>query len=350
MPTDIPYAPTAYRRDRIPAQPPSVARDWIRRFSKARLPWGTTQEVTPATLLRREDPAHMRALEQEEQQKTNGTYKLKPFEHLNFHYIHDQERLRFARLPMSSRFWMFMYVFGKWGFIILVIPALFGIGVVIPAVAQPWHETLIEIALGFLSWFFGIPLLMWLVGWVVIQKLPKLWAKPSKGPEWELNRRTGMVTVFDYDNNGEYKKNGSIGEIVRPFYEFDAFVSTQPDRQGLPLSFLYLHHRYEDIKFSLAGLLGPDRFAEPHYALWDYLQNFMDTSRPLPDDPFHEPLRPLDPTSVEHDRQSGRDPRYWRDMDDDTFRVKVAEMDRRINAIDTLRRPNLMAQYCQYKD
>ncbi|TBU76689.1 hypothetical protein DNK06_15465 [Pseudomonas daroniae] len=159
-----------------------------------------------------------------------------------------------------------------------------------------------------------------------------------------------MVTVFDYDNNGEYKKNGTIGEIVRPFYEFDAYVSTHPDRQGLPMSFLYLHHRYEDIKFSLAGLLPMDRFAEPHYALWDYLQNFMDTSRPLPDDPFHEPLRALDPTSAEHDRQNDRNPRYWRDMDDETYKLMVAEMEKRIATIDTMRRPNLMAKYCTYVD
>src|SRR5690554_7766268 len=88
---------------------------------------------------------------------------------------------------------------------------------------------------------------MWFVGGLVINKLPKLWIRPSRGPLWELNRQTGMVTVFDYDNNGEYKKNGTIGELTAPFHEFDAYVISSPDRQGLPLNVLHLSHRYRDI-------------------------------------------------------------------------------------------------------
>ncbi|SDM76526.1 hypothetical protein SAMN05192555_11917 [Franzmannia pantelleriensis] len=55
------------------------------------------------------------------------------------------------------------------------------------------------------------------------------------------------------------------------------------------------------------------------------LQRYMDTSQPLPDTPLWEEFRPLDPTSLEHDRRSGRPPRYWRDMDDETFAQKVHE-------------------------
>ncbi|MOA18577.1 hypothetical protein D3C78_1389040 [compost metagenome] len=49
-------------------------------------------------------------------------------------------------------------------------------------------------------------------------------------------------------------------------------------------------------------------------AFWDTLQRYMDVSQPLPELPILEQFRPLDPATAEHDRHSGRNPRYWRDM------------------------------------
>ncbi|MGA4601389.1 hypothetical protein ACPA1U_11510, partial [Ectopseudomonas hydrolytica] len=85
-------------------------------------------------------------------------------------------------------------------------------------------------------------------------------------------------------------------------------------------------------------------------ALWDYLQNYMDISKPLPDTPELEAFRHLDPTTAEHDRQTGRAPRYWRDMDDETFKAKERELNERIPQIDTFSRPNLMARHVSYAD
>src|SRR5690606_18895472 len=104
------------------------------------------------------------------------------------------------------------------------------------------------------------------------------------------------------------------------------------------------------IHFSLAPLLHQSDDANEHFALWDYLQNYMDVSRPLPDIPYLEQYRHLDPTTAEHDQRTGRDPRYWIDMDDATFKVKVDDILTDIRRIDTLRRLNLMARYCQYLD
>jgi hypothetical protein len=109
-----------------------------------------------------------------------------------------------------------------------------------------------SIKVGFIFLDFG---LHFLLGHRLIchQAFPNLWIKPSRGPIWELNRRTGLVTVFDYKNNGEYKKNGTIGELTAPFYEFDAYIATSPDSQGMPLNVLYLAHRYRNIMINFGA-------------------------------------------------------------------------------------------------
>ncbi|MEB0048854.1 hypothetical protein QN373_26320, partial [Pseudomonas sp. Dout3] len=101
---------------------------------------------------------------------------------------------------------------------------------------EPAWESTISWFVDFFSIIFGLPLLSWAIGSIVVKHFPSLWLKPSRGPIWELNRRTGLVTVFDYKNNGEYKKNGTIGELSAPFYEFDAYIATSPDSQGMPMN------------------------------------------------------------------------------------------------------------------
>lgn len=215
------------------------------------------------------------------------------------------------------------------------------------------YSTSLEIAISYAPTFLifsGLPLACWSIGSLVINHFPRLWFKPSRGPLWELNRRTGLVTLFDYNNNGEYKRNGIIGEITAPFHEFDAYLATSPDRQGLPMNFLYLAHRYRDITINFASLLAPDRLPQPPLALWDFFQNYMDASRPLPELPCFERYRHLDPVSAEHDRQTNRNPRYWIDMDDETFAEKLSDMENRIRLIDTMHRSNLMARHVKYVD
>ena len=48
---------------------------------------------------------------------------------------------------------------------------------------------------------------------------------------------------------------------------------------------------------------------------WNYILNFMDVTRPLPDIPEHEPTRHLDPVTKAYDEKTGRDPYYWRKKD-----------------------------------
>ena len=346
------YSPEAYHPERIPDQPPAEKQPWLRRFGSMRLPWGSTQDMVPIRVLSHFKPSELRLEEAMKKEKTEqleqGTYIPKLLEHLDLHSRLDNEKIRHAQLPASAKLWIYMQIIGK-GFSCIIIPLVVFSFLITEDYGHPnWPS---ELASTFftLSFFLFIPLLaIWGIGSLVINHFPKLWIKPSRGPLWEFNRRTGLVTVFDYDNNGEYKKNGTIGEKVAPFYEFDAYITVTPDRQGLPNNVLCIVHRYRDIWINMGNFVGASNSTSVPCALWDYLQNYMDISKPLPDTPELEAFRHLDPTTAEHDRQTGREPRYWRDMDDETFKTKVHEMNERIPQIDTFTRPNLMAEHVSY--
>lgn len=348
------YANTAYNPAHVPKQPASAARSWLGKFAKTRLPWGNVQDVAPDHFLRDDTPESLRFWEQvdkeRDEQKALGTYKPKPFEGVDLHGGLDHERFRYALLSKRSHFWMYLCGGGRW-LSMLMTPLVLLVSIIAGVKSHGAFADEFIASFRGMFYLFLLPLfLAWGLGSLVINKFPRLWFKPSRGPLWELNRRTGLVTVFDYDNNGEYKKNGSIGEITAPFYEFDAYISTSPDRQGLPMNFLYLAHRYRDITLNFSSLVAPDRTPELPCALWDFLQNYMDTSRPLQELPCFEKCRALDPVTAAHDQQRGRNPRYWIDMDDAAFAAQLDDMSTRIRAIDTLSRRNLMAKHVAYTD
>src|SRR5690606_12750837 len=139
-----------------------------------------------------------------------------------------------------------------------------------------------------LSWALGLPLGMWAVGGRVIHKLPKRWSGPCRGPLWDPNRQTGTRAACGDHNKLTPKTHGTIGEHIAPFHDFDAYVISSPDRQGLPLNVLTLSHRYRDIRMNFAPLVHQSDDVNEHFALWDYIQNYMDVSRPLPDVPYLE--------------------------------------------------------------
>ncbi|KPW27267.1 Uncharacterized protein ALO59_04368 [Pseudomonas amygdali pv. mellea] len=236
-----------------------------------------------------------------------------------------------------------MLQFGRGSFFVFLAAFLLTHPLIISASRESWQATTIKLFIEVYPVILGIPLVLWSISHIVVNHFPRLWFCPPKGPDWELNRRTGLVTIFDYKR---HRKEGVIDEFVAPFYEFDAYMITTHNHG--PTYGLLLQHRYEDRKINFHMLMNADDFQQRPCALWDFLQNYMDTSGPIPDIPLFEPYRHLDPVTASYDQQRGRDPRYWIDMDDATFKAEVDTMWQRVYAIDTFSRPNLMARYVDY--
>ena len=343
------YAHDAFNPSRIPKQEDALPRSFLHKMTGSRLPWGSTKEVAPIRIMEDPTPENMRFWEDQKRKKNemkaNGTYVPRPLEHLELHFKHDHEVIRHAQLPFRSQFWLFLKDGGKW-LTIMLIPILILTHLTI---MYSSGETALEFTsdLSFYSWAIGVPLTCWAIGHIVINNFPKFWFRPPAGPLWELNRRTGLLKIFNYKN---FKSQGKIEEVEAPFYEFDAYIITSPDRQGIPMNGLSLAHRYRDIGINFNDLIAPDNTTQQPCALWDFLQNFMDISRPLPDIPAHEPYRHLDPVTASEDKKIGRKARYWIDMENDIFNTKVKEMLARIDTIDTFSRQNIMALHVKYAD
>lgn len=344
------YSPSAYQPARIPDQPEAVKRSWLFRFGSSRLPWGHTEDIVPHSMLSQPSPAGLRDVERYEYALATGTKKRQAYELLDYHQVIDHERYRHASLSKRSLFWFYLWGGGRFVFWVMMIMSPISWLLVADAHPEGFTQGLISVVLKTAPWFLGVPLACWAIGSLVVHKLTNWVVRPSKGPLWEFNRRTGMVTIFDYDNMGEYKRSGTIGEFTYPFYEFDAYISSGPDRQGLIWHQLHLVHRYHDLAIDLSPIVPKDSSISPHFAAWDFLQNYMDTSRPLPDIPLLEQHRANDPVTAVHDRRTGRPERYWRDMDDGTWEAQLTQNLGRVNAYDITGRLNLMARHVRYAD
>jgi len=126
----------------------------------------------------------------------------------------------------------------------------------------------------------------------------------------EFNRLTGQVRIA--------LGRGRFFEA--PFVEFDAYIERVIQQSGVFYR-LMLVHRYTQKTFNKTGFSTIESEKSEVLAMWDVLQRYMDVSQPLPDTPRLEPFRHLDPITAEHDRKSGRNPRYWRDLDLESWKV-----------------------------
>ncbi|MCD5997500.1 hypothetical protein KDX38_28580 [Pseudomonas sp. CDFA 602] len=283
---------------------------------------------------------------EKKEKKANNTYVPALFEGIEFHSKQNHETFRHAPLPFRSQFWLVTLQLAI-GALILFSPIMLFIHMLMISVSsKSWQSVSMDMLLTAHPIFIGIPLICWLTSHIVVNHFPRVWLRPPKGPSWELNRRTGLVTIFDYKN---FKKTGVIDEFLAPFYEFDAYMIKAVDRHGSTYGLL-LRHRYEDRTINFHMLVNPDDFKQRPCAWWDFFQNYMNVSGPLPDIPLFEPYRHLDPVTAEYDKKNGRNPRYWIDMNEDVFKAEVGAMWKRTYDMHTFGRPNLMARYVDYND
>ncbi|RJG41898.1 hypothetical protein [Motilimonas pumila] len=121
---------------------------------------------------------------------------------------------------------------------------------------------------------------------------------------FELNRQTGQV-IF-------YHEETEAVEASLPFREFVAEIRPKMNHQGIVVrNEVYIRH-YKSTWYEFnAAQLGNDRTLSDAYALWNFIQCYMDTSQALPDIPQLEIWRKIDPASIAADQASGRQDDYW---------------------------------------
>src|SRR5690554_3306514 len=336
------YGPFAYRPDSIPPQKnqtEELNRTGLDRSASLRLPWGKTRDVMPPCFMSDDPPKKLRKLEKKEDLADK----------LGLYVENSHECFRHAPLAFQARFFDTIYVAGKvWAYIVspIVLVVLILVSPLFGARGQTWTEflqSLIPVEVGFL-----------LGGWVlmlfsdlIFRLFPKWLHQNGRGPEWEFNRRTGMIKIWQYSRKLPFLPRKPPVVIEKPFYEFDAWCCARVDRFGT-LFDLVLSHRYSKLDVTVGDILGAHGSATMCYAYWDFIQNYMDITKPLPEMPMLEKYRPLDPVTAEHDLLTGRLPRYWRDMDDQTFKKQVDRMFTDVTIINTAQRPNLMEQKLSY--
>jgi len=159
------------------------------------------------------------------------------------------------------------------------------------------------------SIYLVIKTMPWVVGGFALLLRPfdkllgKLLDRGLEAGESAFNRETGELS---------FALPGGK-ELRAPFEEFDAYVERVVQHGGIFYRLMFVH-RYTGKQFSQTSLSRIEPVKEEVMALWDMLQRYMDVSQPLPDVPRLEPFRPLDPVTAEHDQQTGRNPRFWRDL------------------------------------
>lgn len=340
MNSSVIYGPQAYDSTRIPDQPPQVKRHTG--ALSQRLPWGYTQDILPLGFMGSVTLETLRAQDERERQEPGYRARLEA----TLNAVFNHQRYRYTPLQGLTQFFLYMHGVGKWFFIIITLILFVGFLLLLPIDSSPWREQL-KVTFDLWAWGGGITSICWLLGYLVLKYVPERYLlKPSrKGPVWEMNRQTGLVTIFAR-RPGQFRKLGINGDFVAPFYEFDAAIHTIPDRQGLPLHMLNLVHRYQIAAIDFSVLMGKVGIQAHCMALWDFWQQYMDVSKPLPELPDLEPFRHLDPTTAEHDQRTGRPPRYWRDMDEKTYKARIQEMTD-VSQVN-MDRMNIMVTHVQY--
>ncbi|OOE32519.1 hypothetical protein BZG04_15120 [Salinivibrio kushneri] len=234
----------------------------------------------------------------------------------------NEERLNSEVLSGWSQFYTFLLTMSKVilmfflpvAYMLILLFLVFGSG--------GWREGLEDWSVIFytVTIYFTLPcLLIWGHYKLVCKGYYSLAPFLKSKRVYSLNRQTGMVTLY---------KRGNKVRFTHPFIEFDCVLMSAPSPQGHLNYNLMLVHRYQpySVGVPISNLIGTNERVVEYQRLWNMIQRYMDVSQPMPDLLVLEEARAKDPVTAAHDQQTGRDPRYWRDMSDDTYKKTLAEI------------------------
>lgn len=323
------YRDTCYRSDRIPNQPaPQGMPNGIGAMA-SRLPWGNTQQVIPMDAMMASNPTELVNLADYYQKRQSLVSEYGSAENHQF--------IRPSSFSKATTIALMAHNFGKGVSKIMSIVVI--IGYLFFLLFDSKNDAL-QIFINILPGIFilvGIPLSLWLGAELYFKFFS---VKTGQGAKWELNRETGLVTVYK-------NEHGQRTAYSRPFYEWDAYLITIPNRQGFAYYGLWLQHRYSDLTIKNLMDTADKGTKQEIWAMWDYIQNYMDITCPLPDVGGLELVRQYDPTTVEYDQRTQRNPYYWRKMSHSEWQKQCKEMARTIHSIN-MNRTNIMADYVDY--
>ncbi|SFL88023.1 hypothetical protein [Marinobacter zhejiangensis] len=285
------YSIDAYRSSHIPTLPPGGHPKMDRAFQ--RLPWGHYQSpVVPNTMKAQLAYA---CLFKEEQDAEDGF----PWGEAVFTI----SRGFFIRL--QSALYM-LYLMAALG---LAISA-FGVLILVFAILSdnPSLKDFINL-IDALKWFYAVLFGCFFGGKYGRLFLASLNEKRLRSDPTGLYRREGLVRI-----------KLKHGMFEAPFIEFDAYRIHTPSGRGGRYYNLLLQHRYSNTQLWMKGLVTDAMNPKDINAYWSMIQQYMDVSGPLPDVPIFEPFRQRDPVTEAADRESGRDPFFWRNMSNDQWR------------------------------
>ncbi|MGD8570601.1 MAG: hypothetical protein PVJ39_21110 [Gammaproteobacteria bacterium] len=106
--------------------------------------------------------------------------------------------------------------------------------------------------------------------------------------------------------------------ITLPFDEFDVCMPAGTRPTGSHDYYLRFVHKYSDKWFQHPT--AKDNAWEVEQD-WEFWQQYMDISQPLPDIPKLEPYRDRDPVTADWDKQHHRPKDYWKNLDMDKARA-----------------------------
>lgn len=301
----IEYGPQSYNSQKVPLQKPAKPKGLFKKLlstGQTTLPYIQPDEQIPEALLGEFSPQQWR-----EGFESTGKGQ---------RYNWNEQFIQIYTPQLWGQLYLLLITFAKGNVLYLPFVVLLSFLMVFIKFDYDW-EAISPGFYGYLEWIFLPCALIWLQFELSTRFRTHLWfLKPRL--YFELNRQNGLVTLY-----GRFRRV----RLQHPFIEFDCVLTSAPYSQGLIRYGLMLVHRYNGYRIGipLSVMLPGDSQSRGEYVrLWNFILSYMDVSRPLPDTLALEMSRPEDPTTAAEDNQTGRPSRYWRDMDEATFKAEVA--------------------------